>query len=53
MKLWKLVVVFIVLTFCFYGSLAYTVKVAVQDIDNNGGVERVLERVWKGKHGGQ
>lgn len=48
MKLWKLMLVMLLTTLTIYGALAYIFVKVVDEIDNNGGLKSVVERIWEG-----
>ena len=49
MKLWKLLLLLLLSTLAMYGSIAYVMWSITSEIDNNGGMKAVVERVWNGK----
>ena len=49
MKLWKLLLIGLLSTSVIYGSVAYLMWSAASEIDNNGGVKAIVERIWIGK----
>ena len=48
MKLWKLMLVMLLATLTTYGALAYIFVKAAEEVDNNGGLKAVVERIWGG-----
>jgi hypothetical protein len=52
MSITKLMIIFVILSVLLYACLGLTLKQAATHIDNNGGVEQLIERVWKGKDNG-
>lgn len=49
MKLWKLLLAMLLATLAFCVSVTYLMWAIASEIDNNGGVKAVVERVWNGK----
>jgi hypothetical protein len=51
MKLWKLLLLALVVIFIAYGSVAYLLVKVAKEVDSNGGLKSVVERIWEGnKH---
>ena len=48
MKLWKLLLLALVLTLIAYGSFAYILIKVAKEVDDNGGLKSIVERVWEG-----
>jgi hypothetical protein len=48
MKLWKLLLLALVVTLIVYGSFAYILIKVANDVDSNGGLKFIVERVWEG-----
>ena len=48
MKLWKLMLGLLIASVLMYGSMVYIFVKVVDEIDNNGGLKAVIERVWEG-----
>jgi len=48
MQLWKLMLGLLIATVLMYGSMAYIFVKVVDEVDNNGGLKAVIERVWEG-----
>jgi hypothetical protein len=49
MKLWKLLLIGMLATSAIYGSVIYFMWSVASEIDNNGGVKSIVERIWNGK----
>ncbi len=48
MKLWKLMLILLLTTFATYGAMAYLFIKVADEVDNNGGLKSVVERMWEG-----
>lgn len=48
MKLWKLLLAFLLTTLTVYGAMAYVLVKIFDEVDNNGGLKTVVARVWEG-----
>jgi predicted neutral ceramidase superfamily lipid hydrolase len=48
MKLWKLLLCFLLAALTMYGAMAYVFVKVANEIDNNGGLKAVVERIWEG-----
>lgn len=48
MSLLKLLLCFLLATLTMYGAVTYLVVKVVDEVDNNGGLKAVVERVWEG-----
>jgi predicted neutral ceramidase superfamily lipid hydrolase len=48
MKLWKLILISVLAAFIFYGAMAYLFIKVANEIDSNGGLKAVVERIWEG-----
>ena len=49
MKLWKLLLALLLIIAVMYGSTIYFMRIVALEIDSNGGVKSIVERVWNGK----
>jgi hypothetical protein len=48
MQLWKLMLGLLIAAVLMYGSMVYIFVKVVDEVDNNGGLKAVIERVWEG-----
>jgi amino acid transporter len=48
MKLWKLLLGALLITTLLYASVAYLFIEIANDVDNNGGLKSVVNRIWEG-----
>lgn len=48
MKLYKLLIGAVLATLTIYGAVAFLVVKIVDEVDNNGGLKGIVERVWEG-----
>ena len=48
MKLWKLMILMLLATLTTYGALVYIFVKVADEVDNNGGLKSVVERIWEG-----
>ena len=48
MKLWKLLLIFLIATLLMYGCIAYLFFKLADTVDSNGGLNSVVERIWEG-----
>ena len=48
MKLWKIFIMSILATLTTYGAIAYVFIKVANEIDSNGGLKTVVERIWEG-----
>jgi len=48
MKIWKLLLGALLITTLLYGSMVYLFIKIANDVDNNGGLKSIVNRIWEG-----
>ncbi len=49
MTLWKLLLGLLLVILTLYSAIGYLFVTVVNEVDNNGGLKAVVERIWEGK----